>query len=533
MFRKPKNAIERNQDAADFLIIGAGVSGVALFRQLVEKAIANNKTDISICLMNEEKSLGTGLPYLKDQSHILRVNDYADNLSLHPTNLLEFLEWVYANPAIAKRFNFVVEKTSAGFVFNEDYPPRALYGHYFQAVLNSTIEKAIVHGIQIQIVKNNATSVQKTMVNGSRIWHVFSGSGKKVTAKNLILATGLLPSNKFDKFNSNAHFHPALSDTVSKIEPNSTVAILGSRLSAYDSVRLLLLNNHHLGNIILISESGLISQVRNYRIKPAPTIQMKYLTPENITKYKDHLTLEYIVDLFNKEISEHLGKAFSLNVYLQEEAKEDMGKRLEKGVQYNKDGKILNIFLPVLHNMVFSVFPLLCKYLPEAQLISFMSKYYGSFSRHAFTIPLMTAELMNDSYIQGQLSFQSGFENIESVGDSFKIQTKNGVITADHIIDATGGGKSIMADPLLKQMCESGYICQHFFSGIQVDLETAKAFKEGRIPQDNLYAIGVVTFGSNLSVYSIVGCIQQTQVLADQLVTKMENDKDQQMVCRR
>lgn len=135
--------------------------------------------------------------------------------------------------------------------------------------------------------------------------------------------------------------------------------------------------------------------------------------------------------------------------------------------------------------------------------IPLLLKYYGPFLRHAFTIPPMTVELMYESLMSGQLSFHS-------------IPLK-GVGKVDHIIDARGPSHHIVNNPLLKVIEEQGYISQHIYSGIKVDQDTCKAVDaKGRC--STLYAIGVTTFGSCFSVYSINGCVAQTVRVAKGLL---------------
>ena len=104
-------------------IIGGGFSGAILAAQLLR----HSDPSLSIAVVEKASSVGRGLAYETECASLL-LNVRARNMSAFPDDPHHFLRWAQSNYDPA---------TGPG-----SFLPRAVYGHYVQAVLNEAAQSA-------------------------------------------------------------------------------------------------------------------------------------------------------------------------------------------------------------------------------------------------------------------------------------------------------------------------------------------------------------------------------------------------------
>lgn len=98
----------------------------------------------------------------------------------------------------------------------------------------------------------------------------------------------------------------------------------------------------------------------------------------------------------------------------------------------------------------------------------------------------------------------------------FIIDTSKGSISADYLINATGTGCNIEANPLFRDMKEKGLIETNAMGAIIIDTET---FQIGG--QENCYAVGAITYPSNLAAYAVEAAAIDVHKFVPQMVASI------------
>ncbi len=127
-------------------------------------------------------------------------------------------------------------------------------------------------------------------------------------ADYVILCTGHMPSNTYREYIGKPGYshNPWNNDSFLETQPNESVGILSTRLTAID-VAVKLINQNHRGPITMISPNGLLPMVLAKKVLP---YQMQYLKLDSLP---DQIQLSYILKIFFKEISLALNKSCSLH----------------------------------------------------------------------------------------------------------------------------------------------------------------------------------------------------------------------------
>jgi uncharacterized NAD(P)/FAD-binding protein YdhS len=223
-------------------IVGAGCSGT-----LVAAHLLRQDEPVEIDLI-DPRLPGRGLAYSTVwDRHLLNVR--AARMSAFPAEPSHFLDWLRANG---------YPKATP-----DTFAPRKVFGGYLQDILQSAIQSAARkhqfrhHGSSAVRISHDGVEARVTLENGDR-----------VTADRVVLATGNpaprpLRAEALRYFNS-----PWDQGALTGLEPQDTVLLLGSGLTAVDAFLALDAQSHQ-GSIYCLSRRGKLSHVHTvYRKLP-------------------------------------------------------------------------------------------------------------------------------------------------------------------------------------------------------------------------------------------------------------------------
>lgn len=233
---------------ADVLIIGGGLSGTMLAVQLLRLPGRRQ-----ILVIEPRAELGRGEAYSAvELGHTLNGN--AARMSVDPDNPDDLTQWLTEHIAAGGW----PESAEQAVPISELFPPRGLFGVYAQQRLAeakarsaSTVEHVRAEVIDVQM---DADATLLTLDNGQRLRGNFA-----------VLATGMFPAARTPQTHSSgvnaAAVDPWDVATMRRLDPRSTVLIIGSGLTMVDAV-VSLEQAGHRGPIEIFSRHGLLPHVR-------------------------------------------------------------------------------------------------------------------------------------------------------------------------------------------------------------------------------------------------------------------------------
>lgn len=233
---------------ADVLIIGGGLSGTMLAVQMLRLPGRRQ-----ILVIEPRAELGRGEAYSAvELGHTLNGN--AARMSVDPDNPDDLTQWLTEHIAAGGW----PESAEQAVPISELFPPRGLFGVYAQQRLAeakarsaSTVEHVRAEVIDVQV---DADSTLLTLDNGQQLRGNFA-----------VLATGMFPAARTPQTHSSgvnaAAVDPWDVATMRRLDPRSTVLIIGSGLTMVDAV-VSLEQAGHRGPIEIFSRHGLLPHVR-------------------------------------------------------------------------------------------------------------------------------------------------------------------------------------------------------------------------------------------------------------------------------
>lgn len=89
--------------------------------------------------------------------------------------------------------------------------------------------------------------------------------------------------------------------------PNASIGIIGSSLTAFDTV-LALIDHGHSGPIYLMSRTGVLPSVL---AREVPNLELKYFTRDNLEEkmVDGRLKFEAVLELFQAEVEYHMNQS--------------------------------------------------------------------------------------------------------------------------------------------------------------------------------------------------------------------------------
>ncbi|MGR3889287.1 FAD/NAD(P)-binding protein [Pseudomonas sp. 1152_12] len=233
---------------ADVLIIGGGLSGTMLAVQLLR--LAGQRT---ILVIEPRAELGRGEAYSAvELGHTLNGN--AARMSVDPDNADDLTRWLTDYIGAGGW----PESGQQHVPICELFPPRGIFGVYVQqrlaearALSASTVEHVRAEVVDLQV---GEACTLLTLDNGQQLRGAYA-----------VLATGMFPAARTPQTESSglnaAAVDPWDVQTMTQIDPQSTVLIIGSGLTMVDAV-VSLEQAGHRGPIEIFSRHGLLPHVR-------------------------------------------------------------------------------------------------------------------------------------------------------------------------------------------------------------------------------------------------------------------------------
>lgn len=453
-------------------VVGVGAVGVSMIVHLVRDLIDRQAPPTKILAFERSGIFGPGAAYREDDRCAI-LNRTGANMSVSPERPEDFVRWLDRQRAAHAP---------------DDYLPRPLFGDYLRATLLQAIDLAAAAGHCVVPVSERVERFERQagcflLVGERGAWQ----------ADYVILATGNLPQRHYRHLlGAPGYFHSPypLRETIPRIAPWCSVAIVGSRLSAIDAV-VALHRRGHRGPIALLSRQGYLPGVQ----RPQGNTALRYCTAERIRALQasmgGRLPLRTVLRLVLKELSLSGGARFS--VKRRKPAGGDAVEALRRDILAARQGPQPWQAAFVALN---SVIDELWRALSPVDQARFRRHGYSRFMAVRVPIPLANAQVLSELFQTGQLSLLPRLEAVTHRDGAFVARLNGGDERRfDVLINATAPDNDVALteDPLFVALREAGLVQAHPLGGVDVGFETNEA-RSGARPS-RLYVIGNLTSG--------------------------------------
>lgn len=491
-------------------IVGCGAVGAAqlyhIVHQLIQDKIARY---FEIVIFEKSANLGHGIAYAEDE-HCNILNRSAETMSLIHNKYNDFKKWLMQNKEKWQKTYPTTEITNK----NDNFLPRALFGNYCEDIVQQVILYARMHKLKISIIFDEVIAIDKYNDD----YKIKTKNDWKFHSNIVILALGNLPSQKFEKINASEKFHssPYPTQKLKTIPANSSVGIMGSRLSAIDAA-IALHHQEHKGNIVFISRGGFLPSVRS----PYYYHELKVLSARVIKELTSgenrNLSLKNVIKLLIQEVTLLSGRKLLLSDWLK--------RPIDPKSYIENEFKTCRTENKIAWQSVLIAFNHIVEYvwheLSDIDKKIFNKFYKSKFMAYRVGIPIQNARKIYNLLLTKQLSLINNFKSIELRGGKFVANDSKSSYEFDYIIDATGQSDDLIniQSPLISNMLMNGLIKQHVYGGIEIDFKSSRLVKSDSIVEKNLYAVGNLTSGTYFFTSVLELNVKHAYQIAQNIVT--------------
>lgn len=483
-------------------IVGGGANAVCVVNELVDQlSRADRPRNFKISVFEKSGVVGSGLAYGTNMdAHILNMP--AESMSAIADKPGDFMEWLRKphSPELHPYFNAQAQC--------RDFVPRKIFGYYLQDILDQAVQKASNAGIKVEFIRGEVTDI---VTRGEELW--LKAGDHPAKFNQGILCLGNQPPTIGRRLQSlPGYFHQPWpeSDITEGIPKDADILVIGSGLTAVDTLITLQENNHE-GSITFLSRHGLLPKVRTFPDQH----ELVHLSPENVraitARNQRKLSVDEAVELFNQEF-ESAGVDMQQLDFYKELASKAPAQVLKEDIQKAKNGSLP--YFSVLKAIDEVVGELWNELSIEARQV-FDTHYRTLWNIYDYPMPVQNAERVLKALESGQLKIVSGFRDIQydTVNGEFVLQcVKSDCNDTDikthrgpYVINAVGNGLDLtrIQSPLIQNALMRGIITPHLLGGVDVDFETG-GVKDGHGHySQRLFAIGSLTRGVHFYTNSI------------------------------
>lgn len=494
-------------------IVGGGACGVAAFLELMIQITSRELVnEVSLTLVEKEKPIGYGLAFGTDQpGHLL--NTQANLMGLFAAEPGHFSTWLEDHGGLHQKDIKGEGNTDTA------YTTRHLYGEYIADHYKEYIQKAHEAGVNLTIIEAEVTDLEPKEKGYEVIYDQGSHHSDYV-----ILALGTPKPNNYPEFQQLDNYvdfpYPA-EKILTKIDLNEDVGVLGSSLSALDTI-MTLIDNGHKGKIQLFSPDGLLPRVQPIENLP---YQRQYLTIEALhalqRKTCKRPRVKDIFRLFIKDVEKAEGKTIDWKD--QNRMGKDPFTLLKKDMEVANSGGdgLLNVADSLRYDS-----ETIWSWLSTEQKILF-KKWLGPhwmINRHGMPIP--NAKRLLELFESGLLEVHPFLESVrfDEKNEQFLLDTQKGKFELRQLINATGPATKLekMDSKLIENLCKKQLLKDYPIGGTIINPRTMEVLADEAGSQ--LYAVGHIVNGMLMDVNAVWYNVRTIQRLSHDIILKIRNE---------
>lgn len=487
--------MENSQKKITIAIVGGGSVGVAYFAQLINEAVSQDLSPhLEVLIFESQKTSGPGYAYQADFECNL-LNTRADAMSAVANDKRHFIRWLEEH-AIDQAIDF-----PETIIADHAFLPRSLFGRYLAHQYEHAMALARANGIKVTPVTSTVTDLISL---SDRRPCIDTESGVAYVADRVVLCMGNLPSTSFTQLNDISGFvrnpYPTR-DMVRKIPTTASVCVLGTGLSAIDTV-LSLVDAGHKGKIVMASRNGRLPSVRGMFNQPHI---LTHLTRIHIDKFCHAngglLKLNDVFTMLLLEIEEVTGAAIDLKHIMNSDAgvseyitseilQADKAERLWQSVIYSTN----SIIDYVWHRL-------------SREDKQVFQKTLGSlWSSYRVSVPVKNAHKLHALLKADRILVLGGVSQVtyneaEKVFETRIDDRRNAfrtVIESEYVINATGYSVQVEKSevPLIVNLLRRKLAKPNEFGGFELGFDTGELVGFGDKTWPNVTVLGSLASGT-------------------------------------
>ncbi|MFG2887353.1 FAD/NAD(P)-binding protein [Streptomyces sp. NPDC048297] len=472
----------------ELAVIGCGAAAVCLLNGLLETDLPVGR----LRLYDGSSGLWRGRAYQRD-APVLRLNSVPGDMSALGSDPEHFDRWLAARDTVnGQSANTFDPYSGARFV------PRALYGDYLQYAAEDALTRLRAAGWDVELVPHHVKSV----VQSAGKTELLTLDGRRQKADYVVLCVGRgSPSDEYALAGSPrfiADPYP-VQQTLGEVEPEASVGVIGSGLTAMDVV-LALRESKHRGPITFLSRGGVLPSVRQKPIQ----YKIRHFTSEGIQRAagENGITLDTVVRLLRQELETAGEDISAVQMEIESLIGESPVQRLRRQLA---EVDTESIALRVLQTAVPSTGPQVWPLLSSEEKLRLLRGSYRAILALCCPMPPATAAKVLDMIEREQLHLSDGIQEIRYNGSSYTAVTTHGTVSCDVVINAVNAPAHKIppsAASLVDSLIGQGVASYSPAGGLEVDPRTSQLIGDDR-PQGRFYALGDLTFGTFFFTFGI------------------------------
>lgn len=485
-------------------IIGAGAASVCVLDALSQRTGPPG----SVTIYERSGQLWRGRPYQRD-APVVKVNAPPEEMSVRSGDATHFRRWL-------------MDLGGDGGVHDRPdpqcgtrYPSRSLYGDYLVHCADAAIRRLRSRGWRVAVVRGAVTGARPV---GERI-AVQTDDGRSRSADYAVLCLG--GGRPADPYDLHGH-HGFIADpypthrSLRGIDPRARIAVLGTGLTAVDTVIALAAGGHR-GPITMVSRSGTLPAVR----QPYLPHRLQHFTPERMRDLVQSGRRVGLPELIRWMRWELLAAGVDPAMTFEEvrtHDTEDPIPRLERHLaavgSADLGPRILQHAVPDSGQDVWQA-------LHEADRQFVLAGYFRTIMSLCCPMPPGSAATLLRLAQSGQLEICGGMRDATaSAGGGFRIRADRRV-DADVVVNAVNSpADGIAADtgPLISTLIAQGSAEPDPCGGLRIERATSRLAVGGQ-PQRRIFALGDITFGSLFFTFGIPVLVDRAAEIVEAIRT--------------
>ena len=381
--------------------------------------------------------------------------------------------------------------------------PRALFGLYLQDVYEAAKAKVQELGIDFVHVMDEATALR---ADAAKKLEITTSRGMKFPCTRAVLAIGNLPSTNFREWLRHPNYLPSpypTSNYAKKINRSSSVAIIGTSLSAIDAIAGLL-HNEHDGPIVCVSRSGRMPSVRGKKNK-AVTLRPEFRAKlHEMSAGNVRISFRELTELVAEEFTAHGGQLEHVPALLN--APSDNAAYLADEIRISeREPRVWQSFCNATNDVVDTLWQLLSVEGKE----QFNKDARKIWMTRRVSFPFENAKTLNSAIKDGKLKIVGGYQQMEFDDEDgqFVITFSTGTggpaekmnrFRCDYVINATSfsSDASRAEIPLVEDLLRSGIAISDPFGGFALETKTGRLVDKKSVAHREIYILGTLAAGT-------------------------------------
>ncbi len=462
--------------ATDLAIVGGGSVAVSfLYQFLLALEAAAVRRPLSIHLFEPQAEPGPGGAYQDDlRSNLLNIP--AGNMSARADRRLDFVDWLREQDA-GWLAAYGVETIDPA-----DFLPRPLFGAYMRAVygrcraLAQRLDATLAH-VPCRVGRVAPQPDGRTRVEPEH--------GAPLLARHAVLCNGNLPSQAFPALeNAPGYFNSPypVSALAAGIDPDASVCIVGTSLSAVDAVAALQQAGHH-GPILCASRNGRLPSVRSPHNRAPDALRRlsRDGVPTLAARHGGALSMAVIWQALRDEVLALKGSLDEDDILgLDGDAQAALDEEIRRSAAAARPWQAVAAATNAAVDEIWRL-------MPDSERSRFQSQWRSLWMARRATFPMRNALKLQVLFKTGQLTVLAGFTDCvhDAASGTFRtrLRTADGLVehSSRCLINATSFSVDAArtADPLVSGLLREGHAQADPHGGLALDYGTG-CLKDGR-----------------------------------------------------